>query len=91
MPPALSSRGVPMLPPSQTVLPAARSISAMTVVVVVLPSLPVTAITGQGHTSKKTSISEVSLAPCSTAASRPGWSGRRLGVRNTTSPPMPSI
>lgn len=35
--------GRPMLPPRCTVLPAAFSISAMTDVVVVLPSLPVTA------------------------------------------------
>ena len=37
------SSGRPMLPPRWTVFPAAFSISAMIVVVVVLPSLPVTA------------------------------------------------
>ena len=39
-----------MLPPTWTVLPAAFSSSAMMVVVVVLPSLPVTAIMWQGQT-----------------------------------------
>lgn len=39
-----------MLPPTWTFLPAAFSSSAMMVVVVVLPSLPVTAIMWQGQT-----------------------------------------
>ena len=52
-----------MLPPSQTVFPEAFSISLTRVVVVVLPSEPVTAIRWQGQTSKNTSISEVILAP----------------------------
>ena len=50
MRPTSGKRGLPMFPPTQTVFPAARSISARRVVVVVFPSEPVTAITGQGQT-----------------------------------------
>ena len=57
-----------MLPPTWTVLPAAFSSSEMMVVVVVLPSEPVTAIISQGQTSKNTSISEVNVLPRCTAA-----------------------
>ena len=74
-----------MLPPTQTVFPAAWSISAMRVVVVVFPSEPVTAITGQGQTWKNTSISEVTTAPWLRSASRAGFAGCIPGVRNTTS------
>ena len=59
------SSGVPILPPSQTVLPEAFSISEMRVVVVVLPSEPVMAMMGQGQTSKKAAISLVMVAPAS--------------------------
>ena len=45
-----------------TVFPAARSISAMMLVVVVLPSLPVTPMIVHGQTSKKISISDVTNA-----------------------------
>ena len=62
------SKGVPILPPSQTVFPEAFSISDTSVVVVVFPSEPVTAIRVQGHTSKNTSISEVTFAPRSRRA-----------------------
>ena len=79
------SSGWPMFPPTWTVRPARRSSSEMMVVVVVLPSLPVTAIMGQGHTSKKASISLVSRLPRSTAAAMGGRSGRRPGVRKITS------
>ena len=74
-----------MLPPTWTVCPAARRSSAMMVVVVVLPSEPVTAMMGQGQTSKNTSISEVMVLPLARAASSSGTSGRRPGVRKITS------
>lgn len=48
--PHLRQKGLAKFPPTQTVFPAARSISARRVVVVVFPSEPVTAITGQGQT-----------------------------------------
>lgn len=82
---ASASRGWPMLPPTWTVWPAARSSWAMMVVVVVLPSDPVTAMMGQGQTSKNTSISEVMVLPLARAASSSGTSGRRPGVRKITS------
>ena len=44
------SSGWPMLPPRWTVRPAASRSFAMIVVVVVLPSEPVTAIIAQGQT-----------------------------------------
>ena len=46
-----------MFPPRWTLFPWARSISAIRVVVVVLPSLPVTPIMGQGQRSKNISRS----------------------------------
>ena len=55
------------------------------VVVVVLPSLPVTPIRRQGHRRKNSSISEVTSAPRARAASRAGWPGCRPGVRKITS------
>ena len=54
-------------------------------VVVVLPSLPVTARSLQGQTWKNASISEVSSAPRARACSSSGTSGRRPGVRKITS------
>ena len=48
-----TAAGWPMLPPTWTVLPAAFSSSAMMVVVVVLPSLPVTAIIVAGADLKE--------------------------------------
>ena len=63
------SRGLPMLPPRWTVLPWAFSSSAMMEVVVVFPSLPVTAYILQGHSWKNTSISLVTAAPRLRAAS----------------------
>ena len=59
----------------------------MMVVVVVLPSEPVTAMTRQGHRSKNTSISDVSSAPAATARRIWGASGLRPGVRKITSAP----
>ena len=79
------SSGRPMLPPRWTVRPAASRSFAMMVVVVVLPSEPVTAIISQGQTSKKTSISLVRALPRATAAASSGTSGRRPGVRKITS------
>ena len=74
-----------MLPPTHTRLPALFSSSAMMVVVVVLPSEPVTAMMGHGQTWKKTSISLVKSAPRATHAAISGTSGRRPGVRKITS------
>ena len=79
-----------MLPPSQTVFPAAFSISDTSVVVVVLPSEPVTAKSVQGQTSKKTSISLVTSAPRLRRASMAGLHGCMPGVRNRTSASTPS-
>ena len=79
------SRGLPMFPPRWTRLPAAFKNSDTIVVVVVLPSLPVTAQMGQGQTSKNASISLVRTAPRSTAARSSGRSGRIPGVRKITS------
>lgn len=47
------SRAAPMLPPRNTLRPAASNILAIRVVVVVLPSEPVTATISQGHSSKE--------------------------------------
>ena len=74
-----------MFPPRWTVLPAAFSSSETMVVVVVFPSLPVTAISVQGATRKNTSISEVMTLPRWAAASSSGTSGRRPGVRKMMS------
>ena len=57
----------------------------MRVVVVVFPSLPVTAMILQGQTWKKISISEVSTLPFSWAATKGGMSGRMPGERKITS------
>ena len=67
---ASPSSGRPIFPPRWTVWPAAWSRRAMMVVVVVFPSLPVTARMGQGQTSKKTSISEVITLPRAAASAR---------------------
>ena len=50
-------------------------------VVVVLPSLPVTPMIVHGQTSKKISISDVTMLPRAFASSSAGTSGRRPGVR----------
>ena len=83
--PASDSNGLPMLPPRWTVYPAFFSISEIRVVVVVFPSLPVTAMILQGQTWKKTSISEVSTLPFSMAARKGGISGRIPGERKIIS------
>ena len=75
-----------MLPPSQTRLPACLRNSAISVVVVVLPSEPVTAMILQGQTRKKASISDVMTAPDRFRATSSGRLGCRPGVRKTTSP-----
>ena len=59
----------------------------MSVVVVVLPSLPVTPITLPGHNSNTNSISEVRTAPLSTSATISGVSGLQLGERKIISKP----
>ncbi|CDD02511.1 unknown [Ruminococcus sp. CAG:382] len=61
-------RFTPIFPPRNTFLPADSSIFAISVVVVVLPSLPVTPIFGQGQRRKNSSISLVSRTPRSFAA-----------------------
>ena len=67
-------------------MPWALSISAMTVVVVVLPSLPVTAMIGHGHSSKNISISDVTAIPRRRASVSSGSVYFIPGVRNTMSP-----
>ena len=57
----------------------------MMVVVVVLPSEPVTAMVLQGQTWKNTSISEVMTAPLALACAKAGMSGRMPGERKMTS------
>ena len=80
-----ASSGWPIFPPTNTRCPA-RSISwEMMVVVVVLPSLPVTAMMGQGHTWKNASISEVTTLPLALAWASAGVSGCIPGVRKITS------
>ena len=80
---ASASRGCPILPPRWTVCPAASSSLAIMVVVVVFPSLPVTAMIGQGQTRKNTSISDVISLPRAFASSKN--LGCRPGVRKITS------
>ena len=62
------SSAAPMLPPKNTRRPAASNILAIRVVVVVLPSEPVTATISQGQNSKKSSTSLVTSAPACLAA-----------------------
>ena len=66
------SNARPRLPPRCTVYPAASNIFAMSVVVVVLPSEPVTATILQGQSRKNSSISLVTSAPASRAATSSG-------------------
>ena len=86
---ACGRRGAPMLPPTKTRRPfpsfaaSASSSLQVSVVVVVLPSEPVTAKIFAGHRAKNSSISEVSTAPFCTAAAMPSRSGRMPGERNT--------
>ena len=61
-----------MLPPSNTLRPAASIILAMRVVVVVLPSEPVTAMISQGQYSKNSSTSLVTITPAASAACNSG-------------------
>ena len=82
---ACGRRGAPMLPPTQTRWPACSRIFAIRVVVVVLPSEPVTAMMRQGQTSKNASISLVSSAPFSRSRRSAGISGCIPGVRKTIS------
>ena len=70
---SMGSSGAPMLPPRWTVRPAALNISLMRVVVVVLPSEPVTATISQGHRSKKSSTSLVTMVPAAMASCKGFW------------------
>ena len=63
MPDTSGSRGRPILPPRYTLYPASLRNSLIRVVVVVLPSLPVTPTILQGHSWKNSSISEVRMLP----------------------------
>ena len=74
------SKGRPILPPRCTVKPCAFKSSEIMVVVVVFPSLPVTAIILHGHSLKKTSISDVTSAPLADAAVRCSSKGMSPGV-----------
>ena len=76
----------PMLPPKCTVLPLCRSISAIRLVVVVLPSLPVTPMMGQGQHCIKSSSSLVTAAPAFISSFSRGWLKYMPGVRKITSP-----
>ena len=67
-----SGSAAPMLPPRKTLRPAASIILAMRVVVVVLPSEPVTAMISQGQNAKKSSTSLVTIAPARRAACSSG-------------------
>ena len=70
--PSWGSSAAPMLPPRKTLRPAASIILAMRVVVVVLPSEPVTAMISQGQNAKKSSTSLVTIAPARRAACSSG-------------------
>ena len=72
---ALSSSGVPMLPPRNTRCPCAFRSSEIMVVVVVFPSEPVTAMMRHGQTVKNASISDVRSAPRALAAASSGVKG----------------
>ena len=79
-----------MFPPTKTrtALPrnscSARRNRAVSVVVVVFPSLPVIPSTRAGVSSRNSSISEVTYAPCRTASRNSGRSGRSPGERKIT-------
>ena len=62
----------------------------MSVVVVVLPSEPVTAMILHGQTAKNASISLVTTAPASRSCLSAGMSGCMPGVRKTISACTPS-
>ena len=78
------------MPPSQTFFPAAFRSSEISVVVVVFPSEPVTAMRWQGQTSKNAYISEVTAAPRLRRASMAGLPGCIPGVRKRMSASTPS-
>ena len=79
------SSGCPILPPSHTRRPAVLSISDMSVVVVVFPSDPVTAMVRHGQRRKNSSISLVISAPLSAAFTSCGVLGSTPGVRKMRS------
>ena len=68
----MGSSARPMFPPRCTVRPAASNMAAIRLVVVVLPSEPVTAVISQGQYSKNSSISLVTSAPAAFAACNSG-------------------
>ena len=70
---SMGSSAAPMLPPKCTRRPAALNISLIRVVVVVLPSEPVTATISQGQKSKKSSTSLVTMAPAAMASCKGFW------------------
>ena len=74
-----------MFPPLCTVLPLRARVSAVIVVVVVFPSVPVIAYNLQGHKSKNTSISEVTVTPISRAFFSSGMFQYTPGARKTIS------
>ena len=80
----------PILPPRCTRYPASFRISEIRVVLVVLPSLPVTAIVRQGQSSKNSSISLVTATPFLRSSSRTGRWNFMPGVRRTMSASIPS-
>lgn len=84
-----ANRFFPILPPRNTRLPLFSSSFAVSVVVVVFPSLPVTAVIGQGQSAKNSSISVVTCVPFARAATNSGRSGRTAGERNSRGSSIP--
>ena len=79
------------LPATTTSLPAARTISPIRVVVVVLPLVPLTPVMrGLGHSRKKSVISMYMGTPCESATCRQGWVRGTPGLRTTKSAPAKS-
>ena len=75
----LVNKGVPIFPPKKVLYPLPCNIAFIRLVVVVLPSLPVTPIILDGHIFIKSSISVVTIAPFCASFSNSGFVGKQLG------------
>jgi len=82
---ATSLKGNPMLPQASARMPAALSSAAVSPVVVVLPLVPVTAITGQRQLRKASSISPRRGMPASTGLRASGTTGSIPGLSTAKS------
>ena len=82
------NNGIPIFPPIWTVYPAFFKTSAVNVVVVVFPSLPVIPIILQGANFINCSISVVTIAPLLISATNSGFVGKQLGDLNIKSNPI---